>query len=388
MRRASRMTPSGGISTSASTTTSETSSAGGPKQGYQVDIRDSSGRQSSAPALNGRVLSRHEPGVVHVAQFQGNPMACSVRRNHGHHRGPSSARRHRRPRSVIRRPGAHVPHSARQRGSKGGRINRSRRHPGRRRQSAYLPRDQLVGRPICHVWTGNYARLLGAHGRVDKSYLLEDVPSTEAFDLARQADGSVIAVGRIITGHTADCDLSSELAAYRLGANGLLDTGFGLNGFFQWANGGDSQARALVLEPDGRIVIAGVGYRAVNGEQQSVLVVLRLLANGEFDATFGNRGVYVGPQVDYLNPIRIVRTSAGEYRVSVNGAGDCAIVGLTSAGGARRRIWRCRRRCRRIPGRYSCLLRIAGTDCQGPPAGRGQRPETGVRVETAREWHA
>ena len=119
---------------------------------------------------------------------------------------------------------------------------------------------------------------------------------------------------------------------YRFGNNGLLDSSFGANGVFEWSNGANSQARSLALEPDGRIVVAGVGYFEVGGETEGALVVLRLLVNGSLDNTFGEDGVYVGPVVNYFGQVRLTRTSSGGYRVSAAVAEGCAIVGLTAAG--------------------------------------------------------
>ena len=62
----------------------------------------------------------------------------------------------------------------------------------------------------------------------------------------------------------------------------------------------------------------------------SALVVLRLLANGERDKTFGAEGAYANPIASSGG--QVVRTRAGSYRVSATGAEGCVIVGLTTAG--------------------------------------------------------
>ena len=115
-------------------------------------------------------------------------------------------------------------------------------------------------RPSCHVHTSNFARKVDKDGILDSAFGRESVDSMESYDLARQADGSVIAAGRSITGHDSLCiSLSTNFAVYRLGIDGSLDTSFGTNGVFQWFDGGNSGASSLALEPDGRIVVAGSG---------------------------------------------------------------------------------------------------------------------------------
>ncbi len=89
---------------------------------------------------------------------------------------------------------------------------------------------------------------------------------------------------------------------------------------------------SVVLEPDGRIVVAGV--------RNDRLIVLRLLANGVLDETFGNSGVYTGPANFHDVFPRIVRVANGGYRVTRNYLGDvpvqnvpnCTVLALTARG--------------------------------------------------------
>jgi hypothetical protein len=60
------------------------------------------------------------------------------------------------------------------------------------------------------------------------------------------------------------------------------------------------------------------------------VIVVRLLANGVLDTTFGDGGVYSGPPSDFVDSaIHILRTGAGGYRVTTS---DCKIVALTADG--------------------------------------------------------
>ncbi|MDA0182213.1 hypothetical protein OJ997_18045 [Solirubrobacter phytolaccae] len=84
--------------------------------------------------------------------------------------------------------------------------------------------------------------------------------------VARQADGRLV--------------LAGERRVYRLTANGNLDLTFGTSGFVTPA--GADRLRALVLQPDGRIVVGGsAGTRAT---------LWRFDAAGQPDAAFGTSG--------------------------------------------------------------------------------------------------
>ena len=61
-------------------------------------------------------------------------------------------------------------------------------------------------------------------------------------------------------------------------------------------------------------------------------MVLRLLADGSLDGSFGAGGVYIGSVADFSGEIRLARSLAGGYRVPVYGAEGCIIVGLTMDG--------------------------------------------------------
>ncbi len=86
------------------------------------------------------------------------------------------------------------------------------------------------------------------------------VPFTAAFDeaLAVVPTGSrLVIVGRIHTAASGD-----DAGVIRLGANGHLDPTFGSGGVVRIDLAGSTDvARAVALQPNGRIVIAGEGRR-------------------------------------------------------------------------------------------------------------------------------
>ncbi len=76
--------------------------------------------------------------------------------------------------------------------------------------------------------------------------------------------------------------------AVRVNADGSVDTGFGSSGFVFTDFGGEyDRFRAVAVQPDGKIVIAGSKW--VSGENDKIALA-RLLIDGSFDGDFGEGG--------------------------------------------------------------------------------------------------
>jgi uncharacterized delta-60 repeat protein len=145
---------------------------------------------------------------------------------------------------------------------------------------------------------------------------------TEVFDFALQPDGKVVAVG------LTSSNGKSQLTVFRLASGGSLDPNFAHQGIMVYTP--DSLAQSVLLDPSGAIVVAG--------SNAGKLMVLRLLANGSPDGSFGTGGVYIGPPTDGTR-IHLLRTASGEYRVSTNllpadpnQPSYCAVLALTATG--------------------------------------------------------
>jgi len=110
-----------------------------------------------------------------------------------------------------------------------------------------------------------------------------------ARDIAVQADGKIV-----IAGDSVVADGSSNIIVARLNADGSVDESFGQsedgtpNGFIATSLGnGDDKANALVLQADGKIVVAG---NRVAEDGSSNILVARYDAAGVPDASFGAAG--------------------------------------------------------------------------------------------------
>jgi uncharacterized delta-60 repeat protein len=100
-----------------------------------------------------------------------------------------------------------------------------------------------------------------------------------AHALVLQADGKLVAAG--IT--------YGQIALVRYNANGSLDPSFGNDGVVETSiPDGYAEANAAVLQPDGKIVVAGDYQSAENGAE---FALARYDSNGSLDTSFGSGGI-------------------------------------------------------------------------------------------------
>jgi uncharacterized delta-60 repeat protein len=151
----------------------------------------------------------------------------------------------------------------------------------------------VVVQPDGKLVVAGYTNLLGtadilvlrfnANGSLDSSFdgdgrvVLSGPGNERAQGVALQPDGKII-----VAGYT-DATGGNDFSIVRFNVNGSLDGTFG-NGGRQVISGfgGNDQAQALVLQSDGRIVVAG--FTNVTGTND--FAVVRLNANGSLDISF------------------------------------------------------------------------------------------------------
>ncbi len=108
----------------------------------------------------------------------------------------------------------------------------------------------------------------------------------EARAVAIQGDGKIIVAGE------TDCATARCFAAVRLNRDGSVDGGFGTGGvvrkeFYLQA----SWANDVAIDRHGRIVLAGVRLRGGDAQDSGTGCVLRLSPDGRLDPTFSRDGV-------------------------------------------------------------------------------------------------
>ncbi len=121
--------------------------------------------------------------------------------------------------------------------------------------------------------------------------------------LAIQADGAIVLAGRTTVGTGAGANI--DFAVVRLLPNGALDTTFDADGVTTTPIGvGADQANAVAVQSDGKIVAAG--YALVNSNDD--FAVVRYTANGALDASFsgdGKQTTAFGAGDDIANAVKL-----------------------------------------------------------------------------------
>ncbi len=133
--------------------------------------------------------------------------------------------------------------------------------------------------------------------------------SSQANGVAVQADGKIVIAGKLRTSlHGSDCALARYLPS------GAPDPSFGANGLVSLDIGnGDDVANAVLVQPDGKIVIAG---QAITNNGQFVLLA-RYAANGTLDPGFGSAGLVATSVLPVYNTgTGVARQADGKLVVS------------------------------------------------------------------------
>ncbi len=155
-------------------------------------------------------------------------------------------------------------------------------------------------------------------------------PLSDSYDLAHavviQTNGKIVVAGRVQAGG------NDHIALVRYNSDGTLDMTFGTGGQVGTAINIFDAGFALALQPDGKIVVAGVSL-----VQRFDFAVVRYNPNGSLDQTFGTGGTVttpVGDSDDFAISVSVQRDGklilAG---YSFNGVGkDFAIVRYNANG--------------------------------------------------------
>ncbi|HEY0544993.1 MAG TPA: FG-GAP-like repeat-containing protein [Pyrinomonadaceae bacterium] len=129
---------------------------------------------------------------------------------------------------------------------------------------------------------GSLDQMFGTGGRVVSSTQLD------VGGIALQADGKILVAGGI----AGERPISFALARYN--ADGSLDQTFGTGGFATLGPQTfvviQSDSNALVVQPDGKIVVAGFVTIYPNGDK---FAIARFNPNGSLDQSFGTNGSFI-----------------------------------------------------------------------------------------------
>ena len=128
-------------------------------------------------------------------------------------------------------------------------------------------------------------------GELDQSFGTGGITTT-AIGASSRANATVIQPdGKIVVAGTSSGNPDSGFALARYNTNGMLDSTFGIGGKVFTAIGSTGQSYAVALQLDGKIVVAGF---AGNGENND-FTVARYNTDGTLDFTFDNDGIVIVP---------------------------------------------------------------------------------------------
>ena len=151
----------------------------------------------------------------------------------------------------------------------------------------------------------------GTGGKVQTTF-----SGSESFtqSIAVQTDGRIV-----LGGYTVNIPHAKDFALIRYNANGSIDEGFGTNGKVVTTIGENSDwITDLLIEPNGKIIAGGCN----SFESNPRLCMVRYLANGSIDNTFGSNGININLD-NYSRNCSIERQVDG--KIVVSGGLDAAV---------------------------------------------------------------
>ena len=128
--------------------------------------------------------------------------------------------------------------------------------------------------------------------------------------LALQADGKIVAAGNSFSG---------DWTVMRLDVDGTLDTTFAGDGLVVTPLGPFDSAQSVAVQEDGKILAAGYS----DGPGGSGFAVVRYLANGLLDETFGDNGVFgFRLEFDFFGDAEAIAFQSGGRIIVVGNSGN------------------------------------------------------------------
>jgi uncharacterized delta-60 repeat protein len=145
----------------------------------------------------------------------------------------------------------------------------------------------------------------------------------------QQSDGKILVVGYDQT--------NQDLLAIRYNANGTLDATFGQGGIVLQPVGWG--ASSVVIQPDGKIVLAGTDFNVNDPQAPSDIALMRLNTNGTLDKSFGTGGevlTNIAGGYDFAGGVALQSTGAIVVAGSIGSpfpfGGDAAVLRYTPTG--------------------------------------------------------
>src|SRR5262249_9600003 len=129
-------------------------------------------------------------------------------------------------------------------------------------------------------------------GSLDSSFGTGGKVTTDFGRLERNPAVAIQPDGKIVSAGMSESGPAGDIALARYNTDGSLDTSFGIGGTLTTDLGNYEAGSAMVLQPDGKIVVGGLTYVGVYGTNAAFLLV-RYNPDGSIDSTFGSGGAVI-----------------------------------------------------------------------------------------------
>ena len=201
--------------------------------------------------------------------------------------------------------------------------------------------DIMIAGAGITTWSEFVASSVSYGGTVNKSFggglvatnvAGKNAPSNWPYACAVDGSGKFLSAGFYTTSTGADA-----FAIVRYNTNGSLDTSFNKTGIVKTSFSFNyAQIRAIALQSDGKIVVAGSGNNGNN-----LVIVARYTAAGQLDTTFGSNGTVTTtlPAPNSVEAIALQTSNGTLARIVVgaifqnaSGQQSMALIGYTPSG--------------------------------------------------------
>ncbi|MFZ1801136.1 MAG: T9SS type A sorting domain-containing protein [Chitinophagaceae bacterium] len=144
---------------------------------------------------------------------------------------------------------------------------------------------------------GSYDESFGINGRSEIDFHGKLYTSNNNFTL--QSDGKIVCIGEY---YSVEGKIFSGV--FRCKPDGSLDSSFGNNGMDSVHIDNLNYPSGIVVQPDGKIVVAGDVRKSIYDEKRTF--IYRLMSNGGLDSGFGNNGIVVNLHSKDINSVDLV----------------------------------------------------------------------------------
>ncbi len=133
-------------------------------------------------------------------------------------------------------------------------------------------------------YSGLISHLIAQDGSLDTNFGTEGIVytsidsfDTHGYDIAIQADNKIVVAG------AKSLTSVSDFLVMRYKEDGTIDSSFGLDGITVIDLGGFEKANCLVIQSDGKIIVAG--------KSNNIITLVRLNSDGTLDSSFDSDGI-------------------------------------------------------------------------------------------------